>query len=85
MTNECLVFDYLESNQGLFKETQAPLLEKRRELHKMESVVFHRDISDQYESRIRSNMTNEICSRLALDYETVFGVIEDLNLEEYLK
>ena len=85
MSSTTEIYTYLAANKDGFKESQAELLKKKLALYAMESVVFHRDISDQYEERIRSNITNEICTRLALDYETVMGVVEDIDLEVYLQ
>jgi len=72
-------------NFEIYRKLVEPLKEQLKELLEKEDPLFHEEINKQYIEMIKSEFLQEITKRLQVTSEEAMGVIEDLNLKEYLK
>lgn len=77
--------NYLIDNREFHKEILAKFVEAKGLAYKANPNVLHDDIKSEFNGIIRFNICNEVCMNLALDFESVYVIVEELNLEEYLK
>ena len=47
-------------------------------------ILFHDDIKESYKSLLIQTISDEVCKRLAVPYEMVIEVIEDINILELM-
>jgi len=80
-----LIMADLIHNFEIYRKLVEPLKEQLKELLEKEDPLFHEEINKQYIEMIKSEFLQEITKRLQVTSEEAMGVIEDLNLKEYLK
>lgn len=77
--------EYLIENKDRFKQENSYRFDLRNQLYKTENRVFHDDIKNNCDTIIRMNICDDVCENLGVDYESVYVILEDINMEEYLK
>lgn len=83
--NEEAIIQYLVFNQAFFMEKSRPFREQRDKLLNTEDYSFHSEINKQYEELIKADITDDITKKFAFPAEDVIVVLENLNINEYLK
>lgn len=84
-TVEDSVFMYLVYNQERFKIELNPFVKQRDSLLKSEDSSFHEEIQDQFKAYVNSVLMDNVTKHLAISSEDAIIVIENVNLDEYLR
>ena len=80
-----LIMGDLIHNFEIYRNLVEPLKEQLKTLLEKEDSLLHDEIKKQYKEMVKSIFLEEITKRLQVTTEEAMGVIEDLNIEEYLK
>lgn len=84
MTND-LVKEYLISNYEHLKEMADQRREERDALIREECKELEDEIFQEYEVIVKSDIIDEVTKALAIDYETVYSVLEERHIKELFK
>ncbi len=79
------VFLYLVYNQQRFKQELDSYIVQRDSLLKTEDSAFHSEINSQFEEYVRKVLTDNVTLHLAISTEDAIMVIENLNVDVYLR
>lgn len=83
MTNEEQIVFILVNKQSYFKELVKPLIEAK-EILKV-NKIFNDDVEKEFKDKVFSLFVDDITKNLAIPTEDVMIVLENLNLNEYLR
>src|SRR6266567_496934 len=75
---------FLMHRKEFLCERLAPLLKQREELIHKEDSAFHTEIENQFEVIIRREVAEQIALDMQIDPESVFLVVETMNVKEFL-
>lgn len=76
---------YLIANQEHIKQKVSPFTRQRERLLSTDNNVFKEEIDKQYHDVVKSTIGDEITSKLGIPIEDVLIILENLNVEEYIK
>lgn len=76
--------DYLHNNREYLLETLAPYADTRELLLKTMSGVFYDDINEQYISKTKSIITEEISRQTGEPCDIILEVLEDIDYKTYI-
>jgi hypothetical protein len=77
---------YLLSHQMRLKQELNNIIKQHNELKtKPENSLFINDIDKQFVNMVKFHLVNDITKALGVSTEEVLSVVEDLNIQEYLK
>lgn len=79
------VFLYLVYNQDRFKRELNSYVDQRDALLKSEDSALHLEINSQFEEYVRKVLTDNVTLHLAISTEDAIMVIENLNVNAYLR
>lgn len=79
------VFMYLVYNQDRFKNELSSYIAQRDSLIQSEDSAFHSEINSQFEEYVRKVLTDNVTLHLAISTEDAIMVIENLNVDVYLR
>lgn len=77
------IIDYLVSNQEHLKEVIAPFKDLMNIQTSKEDAVWLPLINTQYKESVKSAIITDVTQSLAVDYESVSIILDDINLEDY--
>lgn len=83
MTNEEQIIIMLVNKQSYFKELVKPLIDAKNMLDV--NKIFGDDIEKEFKERVFQLFADDITKNLAIPTEDVMMVLENLNLNEYLR
>jgi hypothetical protein len=78
------VIEFLIINQPYIKEELKKLKHLKDTLKATENQIFHQDIEEQCEQRIKQWIAMYTSDRLAIPYEYVFIQLEKIDVQEYI-
>ena|ERR1700687_1098249 len=78
------VVDYLVSNQEFLKEKLSHYNNLKEALLEETSTWLHPDVEQEYREEVLSYIVEVIAIDSGIDAETIWIVLEDANLKEYL-
>lgn len=79
------IYYYLIANQQHIIEKMKPFTERRKNLLSSEEGIFQEEIDKQYEDIVKSTIGDEITAKLGIPIEDVLVILENLNVNEYIK
>lgn len=84
MNNEELIVLMLINKQPYFKELVKPLIIAKDYMLKNKNFAFKDDIEKDFKEKVMSHIADDICKNLAIPYEEVAIVLENVNINNYL-
>ena len=82
---EQMILMKLTCQQFHYKALLQTLIDFRNDLIKTEDIHFRDDINRQFKDRALSILADDLTKDLGVSTEDVYLVLENLNLEEYIK
>lgn len=76
---------FLINERSDLKEIIIPLIETKEFLILNEPDVFHEEIRQQFNDKLRQIIIGEFCKGFTITPEEAMIVLEDINLEEFFK
>ena len=80
-----MIIQYLTHNQEYVKKIVEPFTQQKNYLLEKEDESLKDEINSQYKEIIKRMIVEEITKKLAIPAEDVIIIIENINLEIYLK
>jgi hypothetical protein len=78
------IIDYLILNQSYYKHELASIKTDKQTLLSKESRLFHQDIEEQYEARIKQKIAFHAAEALGLPVENIIIELERIDIDEFL-
>lgn len=82
MTNREAIIEFIIQNQGHFKHEVERLRGVKNRVKANEQEIFHSDIEDQYEARIKQLISFITADALAIPVEYVIIELDGIDMEE---
>jgi len=78
------IIDFLILNQSYYKHELAVIKEDKARLLSKELKLFHPDIEEQYEVRVKQKIAFHAAEALGLPVENIIIELERIELDEFL-
>jgi hypothetical protein len=78
------IIDYLILNQSYYKYELASIKAEKQKFLSQEPKLFHIDIEEQYEARVKQKIAFHAAEALGLPVENIILELERIELDEFL-